>query len=168
MAGVTHLAIGLASKKVLPKISVWVLIFCAYLIDILFFIFMIVGLEDLETGSPAPWSHSLLMGIIWSLLAIIIFIKVFDDTKIGLMLGLLVFSHWIIDFISQPMTYVFPESGGPLLHPFGGAPDLGIGLWSTELNVLLGEFGTLIIGIIIYIITLQQMKREKEISQVGE
>jgi hypothetical protein len=161
MAGLTHLAVGIASKKFVPRISVWVLVFCAYLIDILFMVFMVVGIESLplpdQTGS-APWSHSLFMAIIWSVLAVLISFRVWHDSRTGFSLGLLVFSHWIVDFISQPMTYVFSDGSMPLLHPFGGAPSLGLGVWSTEMGVLLGEFGSLIIGLAIYFVVWRQFR----------
>ena len=171
MAGLTHLAIGLASKKITPRISVWILVFCAYLIDILFIIFTIVGLEQFTLPDQvitAPWSHSLFMAIIWSVLTTLITLQFLHESRTSIIIGLLVFSHWIIDFISQPMTYVFPNSASPLLHPFGGAASIGLGIWSTEIGVLLGEFGSLIIGITIYLFTWRQLRNEQEIEKKKE
>ncbi|MFW9779533.1 MAG: metal-dependent hydrolase [Candidatus Heimdallarchaeota archaeon] len=167
MAGLTHLAVGIAYKKLVPRISVWILIVGAYLIDVLFLGFMVVGIESPpvngQTGS-APWSHSLFMAIIWSLLTALISYGVWHEQRISLSLGLLVFSHWIIDFISQPMTYIFSDGSMPLLHPFGGAPSFGLGIWSTEMGVLLGEFGMLIIGLTIYLIVWRQLRNGQEIE----
>ncbi|MFX0121609.1 MAG: hypothetical protein ACFFB2_06365 [Promethearchaeota archaeon] len=171
MAGLTHLAIGLASKRISPRISVWMLILCAYLIDILFLIFMIVGIEQLplsdQVGS-APWSHSLFMAIVWSVLATIIALRLTSDSRTSITLGLLVFSHWVIDFISQPMTYIFPNNpSSPLLHPFGGALSLGLGVWSTGIGVLLGEFGSLIICTTIYFFSWKQLQNGQKIKKNG-
>jgi hypothetical protein len=168
MAGLTHLAVGLASKRITPGISVWFLVFCAYLIDILFMIFMIAGIEQLplpDQVGTAPWSHSLFMAIIWSVLATVIALHFLHDSRTSIILGLLVFSHWIIDFVSQPMTFVFPNSASPLLHPFGGAPSIGLGVWSTEMGVFLGEFSSLIIGIAIYLLIWRKLQNEQEIEK---
>lgn len=169
MAGLTHLAVGLASKKLNPRISVWILVFCAYLIDILFMIFMVIGIEYLplynQTGS-APWSHSLLMAIIWSVLAALIALRLSNDSRLSLVLGLVVFSHWIVDFISQPMSFLFPDSSSPLLHPFSGAPSLGLGVWSTEIGVLLGEFGLLIIGLVINLLVWRRLRYEQRLENI--
>lgn len=164
MAGLTHLAAALISKRIAPKLPTWLLIVCAYLIDIIFMMFMIAGIEKLPSENEiayAPWSHSLLMAIIWTSIAIIIFMQLTKDKKTSIILGMVVFSHWIIDFISQPMTYVMPNSASPLLHPFEGAPELGLGVWSTEMGVVLGEYIVLIIGIIIYYLTWKKQQNEK-------
>ncbi|MHA2298880.1 MAG: hypothetical protein ACXAEU_16775 [Candidatus Hodarchaeales archaeon] len=170
MAGLTHLAVGIASKNIAPKMPVWILVLCAYLIDILFMIFMITGIEQLplpDQVGTAPWSHSLFMAIIWSVLATLITSRFWHDSRTSVIIGLLVFSHWIIDFISQPMTFLFAYSASPLLHPFGGAPSIGLGAWSTGMGVILGEFGSLIIGIAIYFFTWRQIQNEQEIEKTG-
>ena len=168
MAGLTHLAVGLASKKITPRISIWILIFCAYLIDVLFMVFMFAGIERFplpDQVAAAPWSHSLFMAIIWSVIAALIVWYFLHDSRTSIILGLLVFSHWIIDFISQPMTFVVPNSASSLLHPFGGSPSIGLGVWSTELGVFLGEFGSLIIGLAIYFLTWKKLQNEKKIEK---
>lgn len=104
------------------------------------------------------------MAIVWSVLAMLIASRFLHDSRIGVILGLLVFSHWIIDFISQPMTFVFLNSASPLLHPFGGAPSIGLGVWSTGMGVLLGEFGSLIIGLAIYLLAWRQLQNEQELE----
>ncbi|MFX0123583.1 MAG: hypothetical protein ACFFAE_08060 [Candidatus Hodarchaeota archaeon] len=168
MAGLTHLAVGLSSKKVNPKVSIWMLVFCVYLIDILFMIFMIMGIEQLplpDQVGTAPWSHSLFMAMIWSVLITLIALQFFHNSQKSIILGLLVFSHWVIDFISQPMTFLFPNSPSPLLHPFGGAPSIGLGVWSTGTGVLLGEFGSFIIGFIIYLVAWRRLQDEEKLAK---
>ena len=163
MAGITHLGIGLMSKRIAPRIPVWILILCAYLIDVIFFVLMFAGIEEMpqtDRITYAPWSHSLFMAIFWTLLITAIIYYFSRNNRTSLLLGLLVFSHWIIDFISQPMTYVFPMNGGPLLHPFGDSITLGLGVWSSELGVIIGEFGTLLLGLVIYFVTWRDLKRE--------
>jgi hypothetical protein len=166
VAGIAHFGFGLASKRFASNIQVIILVFCAYLIDVLFFIFMLAGLEQFPqpgNATTGKWSHSLFMAIIWSLLAFIFIYLILKELHVSIFIGFLVFSHWVIDFISQPMTYVFPDSSGPLLHPFGDSSSVGLGLMSTEIGVIICEGGFLVIGLIIYLTTLIQLKKEKEI-----
>ena len=120
MAGLAHLSVGLAAKPAAPKIPIWVLILVAYGIDLVFFPFMVAGLEQFPQDGvvgTAPGSHSLLMAVVWSTLAAGIARLVTKDTRITLVIGLLFFSHWAVDFISHPMTALFPAAPGLLLAP---------------------------------------------------
>jgi hypothetical protein len=56
---------------------------------------------------------------------------------------------------------MFPgDTGLPLL--FEGSPTVGLGVWRTQLGVNIGEYGTLILGLIIYILTLRKLRNEKK------
>ena len=99
------------------------------------------------------------MAVIWSLLAGFITWLISKDRRISLIIGGLVFSHWVIDFISHPMTAAFPGDTGLSLL-FDGSPTVGLGLWSTQLGINIGEYGTLVLGLIIYILTLRKLRKE--------
>jgi hypothetical protein len=169
MAGLAHLGIGLASKRLAPELPLGVLLVCAYAIDLMFSIFWIIGIEEMpKSGSTPwnPWSHSLFMAAVWSVLAAMITWLIKRNFKCSLFIGLLVFSHWIIDFISHPMMAVFPtDTGLPLF--FEGSPKVGLGLWSTKVGMNFGEYGTLSAGIAIYIFTLR-WNRKKGNQRVRE
>ena len=60
-----HLALGFAAKKYTKDIPLPILLIAAYTIDLLYFIF--IGLK-METYAFNPWSHSLGMALIWSML----------------------------------------------------------------------------------------------------
>lgn len=157
MAGIAHLGIGLVFKLIAPEIPVVILVVSAYLLDIVFFGFMFAGLEELpqqDRVTDAPWSHSLFMAMIWSVLAALIATLFTHDSYTSMIIGLLVFSHWVIDFIVSPMTYAFPNDTGKLLHPFGGSPRVGLGLMRTKMGVILSEGGPLLLGIVIFTVTL--------------
>ncbi|MBN1926717.1 MAG: hypothetical protein JW798_12855 [Prolixibacteraceae bacterium] len=96
MSPTGHLAFGFMAKHFAPKTSIFVLLFAAYLIDILYFIFPIFGIE---TADFSPWSHSLIMAIIWSSLTFVIFLLITKKIRSSLVIGLVVFSHWILDFL---------------------------------------------------------------------
>jgi membrane-bound metal-dependent hydrolase YbcI (DUF457 family) len=157
MAGIAHLGIGLAFTLIVPDVPAVILIACAYLIDIMFFVFMFTGFEDMpqkDRETEAPWSHSLFMAVIWSGLAMLVTILFTSNLQTSLIISLLVFSHWIIDFIVSPMTYAFPNDTGKLLHPFGGSPKVGLGLMRTKIGVIVCEGGFLILGVGIFVLTL--------------
>ncbi len=157
MAGIAHLGIGLAFTLLAPDIHVLILVICAYLLDIIFFGFMFAGLEQMpksDRASEASWSHSLLMAMIWTFLAAIITLLFTHNLFTTVIIGLLVISHWVIDFLVSPMSYVYPNDTGKPLHPFGGSSKVGMGLMKTKLGIILSEGIPLSLGLIIFISTL--------------
>ncbi len=80
----------------------------------------------------------------WSLLAAGLAYLVFRRWRAGLVLGLVVFSHWVLDFIVHP----------PDLHLLlGSSPAVGLGLWSSGPGLviaLLLEIGLLAGGFALY------------------
>jgi len=170
MAALAHLGVGLVAKPAAPKVPVIVLAVSAYVIDIIWGILFFAGIERLpEPNSPTtnPWSHGLFMAVVWSVLAGLVVALISRDRRTSLIIGLLVFSHWGVDFISHPMTAVFPgDTGLPLL--FEGSPTVGLGVWGTQLGVTIGEYGTLVVGFVIYFLTLRKLRREKKsLAQPG-
>ncbi len=162
MAGITHLGVGLAAKRLAPKTPVLVLILAAYAIDFIWAIFLFAGVERLADGTTTnPWSHGLFMASVWSLLIGLVAFLVSRSHRASWVAGLLVFSHWVVDFISHPMRAAFPNDTQLSLF-FDGSPTVGLGLWSTQLGVNLGEYGLLAVGSIIYILTLRQIRQEKK------
>ncbi len=160
MAALTHIGVGLAAKRIAPEIPVGYLILGASALDILWFAFFLVGIEQYPkpTGvAPPVWSHSLLMAMVWSGIAALIAARIGRSTRTGVIFGLVVFSHWAVDFITHPMTAVYPpDKGLPLwIH---GSPLVGLGMYRTMFGVYVGEFGGLALGIIIYILARRRLK----------
>ncbi|MFX0030618.1 MAG: hypothetical protein ACFE8B_15505, partial [Candidatus Hermodarchaeota archaeon] len=76
-----------------------------------------------------------------------------NDLYITFIIGGLVFSHWILDFVASPMTYVYPnDTGLPIF--FKNSRKIGLGLWNSKRAIIIGEYGVTVVGIIIYIIWL--------------
>lgn len=96
MSPTGHLAIGFMSKYYSRNTSIFLLLFAAWLIDILFFIFLALGIDS---RSFDPWSHSLIMALVWSFLASSLTYLFLKNTRAAIILGLVAFSHWILDFI---------------------------------------------------------------------
>ena len=153
-----HLGIGFAAKKIAPQAPLWVFLVASWLLDFLSYFFEAVGLEkfavtetNFEQGvrfivpGSIPWSHGLFMSIVWSLVFGGIAFLVYRDARTSVVLGLVVFSHWVLDLIVH-----LPDL--PLF--FEGSPKLGLGLWSSGLGLIISvilEFVLLGGGIAIYV-----------------
>ena len=124
MTPIGHLAMGFAAKKIGPKIPLGVLLAAAWLLDILYFIFAFAGLDSLESISnpgtgASPWSHGLFMAVIWSLAAGLLAWRIYRHRGAGVVMGLVVFSHWLLDFVSWDNQLLF----------FKGSPQVGLGMF---------------------------------------
>jgi hypothetical protein len=148
-----HFAVAFAAKPAAPKASLWVLLVATEVLDLLAFGFMAIGIEH---GAPEPslaWSHGLFMSVIWSALTGAIAYLFFRDRRTSLVIGLLVFSHWVLDFIAHS-----PDL--PLL--FNGSPLVGLGLESSVTVGIIMEFGMLAGGIAIYLFARKRNKNKAE------
>jgi membrane-bound metal-dependent hydrolase YbcI (DUF457 family) len=139
MSGIGHLAAGFAAKPVELKIPLWVLLVASETNDILYFLFASIGLEqkagmtmDFSQGvkyltpSLNPWSHGLFMSLIWSLTAAMIGYLFYKDRRSGILLGLVVFSHWLLDFLMHSNLPLF----------FNESPLVGLGLENSGIGLL--------------------------------
>jgi len=163
MPAIAHIGLGFAAKKVIPTVNVVLLIIAAELIEIIFMVLWAFGIEhppDAGTTPFSPYSHSILMGLVWSGLAALIFILVSKNFKLSLVMGLLVLSHTALDFIASPKTAFYPtDTGLPWFSDY--TTTYGLGLWSNGIVAWIGEIGILLIGISIYFITLLMMRNKK-------
>lgn len=139
MSGLGHFAAGFAAKSAAPQVPLWAYLVASETNDLLYFVFTTTGLEkkvDMTMNftegvrylEPVlnPWSHGLFISVVWSGLAAALGWLVYRDRQAGLALGLVVFSHWIFDFLMH--------SNLPLL--FEGSPQVGLGLENTGIGFL--------------------------------
>ncbi len=165
MAGLGHLGFGFAAKPIAPKVHLVILLIASELIDILWGVFYFTGLDRGSIdGNSFPWSHSLFMSLIWSLLAAILVGRIYHDNRSGIITGLLVFSHWVIDFITHPMGAIL---GGKPLPPdlplfFNSSQKVGIGLYNHSFTIaIVTDIGMLIVGIVIYVFYRIKLEKQK-------
>lgn len=134
MSGIGHLAPGFVGKTAAPRVPLWILLIAAETNDLLYFVFTLVGIEKkveftmdfnqgvkyLSAGSN-PWSHGLFMSVVWAILGGLIGFLCYHNRRPAIVIGLVVFSHWILDFLMH--------SNLPLL--MDGSPLVGLGLENT-------------------------------------
>lgn len=128
-----HFAVAFAAKKAAPRVSLGTLVFAAAFLDAVWPVLVLLGVERFRIvpGYTAvnafefvhyPWSHSLLMALVWSLLFAAVYFAVKRDRAGALWVGAAVASHWLLDFVShRPDLPIYP----------GGRSRLGLSLWNS-------------------------------------
>lgn len=110
-----HFASALVLKTARPDTPTWALVAGAGLLDLLFGVFVAIGLEgaapdwSVSHRLHIPWSHSLAMALIWAGL----FAALFRARGRGVMLVLFaaVMSHWGLDvLVHRPDMELWPYS----------------------------------------------------------
>ncbi len=159
-----HFAIGLTAKPAAPKTPLWVLLAATEAPDLLFFVFQIAGIEqaawsmdlsrgvEIVTPPSIPWSHGLFMNVVWAVVAAALAFYFYRDRRTSAVMGLAVFSHWVLDFIVH-----VPDL--PLL--FDGSPLVGLGLWASGPGFIIAmilEIGMFIGGLAIYLATRKRVR----------
>ena len=168
MSGIGHFAAGLAAKPVAPEVPLWVLLAASETNDILYFVFTSTGIESkVETTMSfsrgvtylapvsTPWSHGLFMSVVWSLAAALIAFLVYRDRRPAGVIGLVVFSHWLLDFLMHSNLPLF----------FANLPRLGLGLENSGTGFILITIFDLVLigtGIAIYLMKRKQLTAHKE------
>ena len=127
-----HFGVALAAKRLTPRMSLGLLVFAAQFLDLIWPIFLLLGLEHVRvvpgiTKVQAldfydyPFSHSLTMVLRWALAVGLIYFLVRRHVRAAWVLAALVVSHWVLDFVSHR----------PDLPLWPGGPKVGLGLWNS-------------------------------------
>ena len=164
MSPTGHLAIGFMAKKFTPKTNVLILLVAAYLIDLLHFFFAITGLDK---AGYSPWSHSLLMAMVWSVLAVLITILLTKKYRVSTILGLVVFSHWILDFLvwdNLPLGFNNTTTVGLGFYNMIGFDPSNIQFDFSLITATALETGLLILGLLIYLRVRKKQRIQTELT----
>lgn len=157
-----HFALGMGAKSVAPQTSLGTLFMATQFIDLLWPIFLLLGLESvaIEEGNTVvtplnfisyPISHSLLMVLAWGLLFSILYYVKQKYATGALVAGMLVISHWFLDaIVHRPDLPLFP----------GDSPMVGLGLWNSFFGTLLIEGLLFITGIYFYLKTTTAINKK--------
>jgi hypothetical protein len=147
-----HFAVGLAAKRAVPGVSLGLLLAAPLLLDLLWPVFLLLGIESvrIDPGNTAvtpldlhdyPYSHSLLMALVWSLGFGAVVGHLYQSVRVALVVGALVFSHWLLDYVThRPDMPLYP----------GSQHYVGLGLWNSIVGTLLVELALFAVGVWFY------------------
>lgn len=150
---VGHAGLALAAKSRLPKLSLGWLMAATFGLDLVWPVFVLAGIEHVRIvpGAMAfnplvfdsyPWSHSLLMSVVWAVLAAGLARRSGQPVRVALILGALVTSHWFLDLVTHE----------PDLQLAPGLPTrVGLGLWNSPVGTIAVEGALYAGGIALYL-----------------
>ncbi|TGN07952.1 hypothetical protein [Leptospira ilyithenensis] len=165
-----HYAPAFVLRRFLPKLGFFHLFFAAQFLDYLFMFFLLFGVEKMRIvegfteSNPfdlyyMPFSHSLVMSLIWSVLVFLIYSGfVFrkeigrDRILLGLVMGFCVFSHFLLDL---PMH----REDLPLYSD--DSLKLGFGIWKYKYIALALENGLILLSVYFYARALTNESKKK-------
>lgn len=147
-----HLAVALAAKTAAPRIPLWSLVAASFGLDLIWPILLLAGAEvvRIDPGNTAftplafdsyPWSHSLIMVLAWGTIAGLVTLKGLNERKSAWTVGVVVVSHWLLDFITHR----------PDLPLWPGGQKVGLGLWSSIPWTLTLEGGMIAVATMLYL-----------------
>ncbi len=150
-----HIAVGLAAKRAAPRTSLGTLLMAAQLPDLLWPIFILLGLERVSIipGTTAvsplafpvyPISHSLLAVTGWATLSAGIYLILKRHTRGAATICIAVLSHWFLDALSHSPDMPLTPAGSTLV---------GLGLWNSFAWTVIVELGMFIVGLKLYLWT---------------
>jgi hypothetical protein len=146
-----HFAVALAAKKAAPRASLGTLVLSAQFADCLWPLLLLLGVEQVRIVpgitrvSPFdfisyPFSHSLLMQLVWGGVLGGFYFLVRRDLKTAAVVGLVLPTHWVLDYVShRPDMPLYP-----------GGPKVGLGMWNSLPLSLIVEYGLFVAGILLY------------------
>lgn len=154
---VGHTAVALAAKSRVPDISLGVWVAAAFALDLLWPVFLLLGIEKVSIVPGAlpftplvfdsyPWSHSLVMACLWGGSVGVIAIWRGRSRTVAALLFAVVVSHWVLDFATHaPDMPLWP----------GASQRVGLGLWRSIPATLLIEGLMFTGGVVLYLRRMQ-------------
>lgn len=142
-----HIAAGVLAKQLSPRESLATTILAAQWADVLWPVLVLTGVERMAIEPHItdvyplrldymPWSHGLVMSVVWSGAAFLLFRRLGRTNREASVIAGAVFSHWVLDVASHipDMPLGFDET----------TTRVGLGLWRSlpaTLAVELSLFG---------------------------
>jgi hypothetical protein len=166
-----HIGAALAIGRAARDINVGAFITAALLLDLLLWLFVLLGWESVtipadftSTHQPEfvfPYSHGLVASVAWSALAGAVALVFCSHLRIrwraAALIGLAVLSHWLLDaLVHRPELPL----AGPGSHP------VGLALWNHMSLALAVEVALVIVGVYLFI-SATWLVRSKSLALVA-
>src|SRR5439155_18766163 len=145
-----HFGLAAIVKSREPQVPLWALMLGTQLLDVFFVVLYAVNIEGF-TNVPgtnggygnliihADYTHSLVGALAISIVAMIVAMILWGRRN-GLIIGAMVFSHWVLDLVVHRADMpVLPGNAGDL-------PRLGLGLWSIQWLAAAAELALVLVG----------------------
>jgi membrane-bound metal-dependent hydrolase YbcI (DUF457 family) len=145
-----HYGLAAGVKRWAPHLPLWALMLSTFLLDVVFIVFNIAGIEYLTPVDPAHpdsygnalihayYTHSLVGALLIAVIAGWLASRRWGQRG-GIVIATVVFSHWVLDLlVHRPDLPLLPGNVGNL-------PLLGFGLWQVPVVSALLEL-TLVLG----------------------
>lgn len=146
-----HFAVAFASKRVAPRTSLGLLVAAVSLLDLLWPILVLAGVEvvRIDPGNTAvtpldfvsyPYSHGLAFVCLWGAVFAGAYFARSRYSRGAVMIFIGVVSHWVLDVIShRPDMPLYP-----------GSERIGLGLWNSLPATVLVEGTAFALGVWLY------------------
>lgn len=155
-----HYGVSFAAKAYRQQLPLWLLFIAVQLIDIFWSMFVLLGIEKVRivpgytASSPLdlyyfPYTHSLLGAALWAIAFGVVIYR--WNRAAGVVAGLAVFSHWVLDLLVHRPDLALYDSHGKM----------GFGLWNYKWPEFALEVLLLLVGIYLY------MRSTRATSAVG-
>ncbi len=151
---VGHYGVSFGAKRLDDSIPLWVLFLAVQLLDVVWAPLVLLGVErvrivpGITASNPLdlyymPYTHSLLAAVAWSLAGAAAYALLARpaSSRSTAIVGLAVFSHWVLDFIVHR----------PDLPLYDNTMKVGLGLWNAPVVALALEGGLLLAGVVLYL-----------------
>jgi hypothetical protein len=148
-----HVAVGFASKRLAPQVSLGWLVAAPLFLDLVWPVFLAVGIEQvrIDPGNTAftpldfvayPYSHSLAMSLLWGAAFGSAYYSFRQELRASMVLCGAVASHWLLDWVSHRADLPLTPTG---------SGRYGLGLWQSVPATVAVEIALLALGLWIYL-----------------
>jgi hypothetical protein len=164
-----HFGLAFAARRATPRLSLGTAFLAAQFLDLLWPTLLLLGAETvrIQPGATAvtplafehyPWSHSLLMVLVWALAVGGVYGWMRGQLRGAVIVGLLVLSHWLLDALVHEPDLPLAPGVGTLV---------GLGLWNSRAGTLLAEVPIFLIGVWLYARSTRALDRIGAFGFVG-
>jgi membrane-bound metal-dependent hydrolase YbcI (DUF457 family) len=147
-----HFGLAAGAKSADYRAPLWSLMLATVWLDVVFVPLVLLNIETIETPPGGGYGSSVIHAdYTHSLVGALVLSAAFGavawwrwDRRLGLLLGAVAFSHWVLDLIVHRGDMpILPGNAGDL-------PLLGFGLWRVPVASILVEAALLVAGVFLY------------------